>query len=177
MLHAPSLHTPLSTVESFTVNLIDQTAMPEITDSELPWLRGKLQTFQDMTDAVVVLDDGCELPVHSAVLSMQSPVLCEAFAANKEGLGTAALKTESCRVHLQECSLKEACSFISFFYMAHQWSVEEARSFCCPGNRCCCFTDMLAYSTAALHDPSHAELHAGRVCPAAGTQIRGAPCS
>ena len=93
--------------------------------AELPWLKDKPQCFHEMT-AYMVLDDGCELPVHSVVLLMQSSVLCEAFAAHRNWQRDTG-KSEPCRLRLEGCSLEEACSFIACFYMVHSCSMEQAR--------------------------------------------------
>lgn len=123
MLHAlMSLSSPgLSIYSSITYTIMDTNGL-----AELPWLKDKPQYYHEMADAFMVLDNSCELPVHSAVLVMQSPVLCEAFAAHKEGQRkTGNLKP--CRLRMEGCSMEEACSFVSSLYMMHKCSMEQAR--------------------------------------------------
>ena len=119
-----------------------------------PYLKGKTEAFFKMADAVLVLDDGQQLPVHSTVLAKHSTGFCEAFAAHKEP----PLPSKQCRVPLEDCTEAEACLFLEFFYrpsrpltteLEHVRKVQIPKANC--QSDCSCMVDVPSCFCCAPH--------------------------
>ena len=89
--------------------------LPEVTESSrgLPYLQGTTPFFQGLTDVLLMITTGEELPAHSAYLTAYSSVFSGVLEAHSTSKSHG---TWPARIPLPDCTLQEAEIFLCYLY-------------------------------------------------------------